>query len=176
MFIIPLAALLVCAVASCGDDAPAKKPTPTTAKSSATTEAEASSQTTSTIGQFEATVAAQTTALLAAGNDFCKVTDPANSTNGGGATTSADIKALYGYYDQLFNKIAEVMPQETVQAKTDAQVLRDAAAKMIKDAEAASYAPTLPHQPEAFSTAQVSAVLDRLGQVISTTCGTPAGA
>lgn len=182
--IIPLALVLGLTLAGCGDDTKDDAATTTTVAgdggsdettttlSSADTLPTEDTQPTTTLSadEFDDAVAASKAELAAAGDDFCKVAQAANTLIADSPKTPEQAKALYEVYAGIFTRIAETAPAGS---EADGATLKAAAAKMLTDAEAGGYDPAglaSSEAPPAFAEPGVADAMSKIGDVITSTC------
>lgn len=183
-FVVLVLPLLVgLGLTGCGkkDDASA---TTTTAKATTTTTiptivSDVPEETTTTVASdpesFKAAMA-KLRADLATADEFCEIAITGQGTATAGAPTSPDqVKDLFAFYQELFNKLADNLPAALA---SDADVLRDAAARMVADAESKGNDPdqvVVGEVPPAFAEPDVMAVMNRIGESMGAACSAPPG-
>ncbi len=183
--------LIALVATGCGGDDDSADTTTTTQKRATTTEPVVASLPTSSVpddtaaptttaapdpAAFAAALAEMNGKLSAAGTDFCKIAQSASIGNLPAPSTKDETKSLYDYYKRTFDALTAVLPKGTGDGANDAQLLKDAAAKMIADAEATDYDPAkfpVNGPPSAFNEGSVLEAMQRLSSRIVQDCGRP---
>lgn len=165
--------------ASCNDD-PAtdesSKPTSTVAETTTSLTVPPSTglieitTTTADPTQFGLTIADVRSGLEAAGTDLCKIAEATSTLNlAGSPTTTADVQAFFTLYGEVFNKIADALPDDSAD---DAQTIRDGVTEMLAKAAASSYDPTslTGGLPPGLDTAAFGAAMERVDKQMTEEC------
>lgn len=121
--------------------------------------------------QFGQTIGSVQGDLAAAGDDLCKIAAATSDLEQAGApTTTADIQALLTVYGDVFNKIADALPDESAD---DAEVIRDAVTEMLAKGAASDYDPnsfTETGPAGLFDNPAMATTMERVGKKIADEC------
>lgn len=179
-------ALLPLALLACSDDEGSRAPRTTVAPTTTTTAIPETTTTAPTGGAsttlppepFTNAIATLTTQLRAA-DDFCAIVRSASTdVEPGPIVTPDDSRALFEYYELLFNKLADALPADAGFTPEDADVLRTATAEMMAEAEESGFDPAgVPPSriPARLDEGDVVPIMQRVGAQVSQRCGIDPG-
>lgn len=112
--------------------------------------------------------------LAAAGDDFCAIAGSVTAAPSTGApATAEDTKALYSFYQSLFDKIADNLPDSPKLQAGDADEIRAATDRMMAAASATGFDPAaVPSSriPPTFEEPAVQPVMRRISEAVGAEC------
>lgn len=128
---------------------------------------------------FDEVLAGLRATLDAAGDDFCAVARSARSeVDPGPPQTPGNVETLLNYYETLFLRMADVLPDEAGFDADDAATLRTASAEMIAQARASGFDPSAipPNRiPARIDEPDVAPVMERITDTVAERCDVDQG-